>query len=200
MAPDQWGEVLESITYPELRDYIVVMRETGCRPQEIRKVTAEWFDRENHCWVFPVEESKGGAKQAKKPRIVLLTDTAFEICKRRAEQYPQGPIFRNRNGNPWTPCALKSAFQRVSKRVGFKIFPYAIRHTFATDSLLNGVGMQETAELMGHADTQMLSRHYQHIAANREHLRKALDQATKQEKTEKGKTEPEKTEPEADAA
>ncbi|REJ65580.1 MAG: site-specific integrase [Planctomycetota bacterium] len=177
LSPDQWNKVVAAINYAELLDYLTVMRETGCRPQEIRTLRAEWFDRENRRWVFPVEESKGGRDKAKKPRIVELTDKAFSICQKWALKYPEGPMFRNSKGRPWTASALKCACTRISEKVGFKVFPYALRHTFATDALLNEVGMQETAELLGHCDTQMLSRHYQHIAAHREHLKKALRKA-----------------------
>ena len=60
------------------------MTQTGCRPGEARRVEARHFDRAGHCWVFPVAESKGKREK----RVVLLTDTAFEICQRQDTEVP----------------------------------------------------------------------------------------------------------------
>ena len=50
---------------------------------------------------------------------------------------------------------------------------YSYRHSFATDALVNGVGAIEVAELMGHSNTDMLVKHYQHLAGKRKHMLEA---------------------------
>ena len=51
------------------------------------------------------------------------------------------------------------------------------RHSFATQALVNGVGIAHVAELMGHVDTSMVSQHYAHLAGNVQHMREAAKKA-----------------------
>jgi integrase len=64
-----------------------------------------------------------------------------------------------------------------SKRVHFRISAYAIRHTWATEALENGVDPITVATIMGHKDLTQLMKTYQHIEKKRDYLRKALHQA-----------------------
>ena len=150
------------------------MRETGCRPQEIRRVEARHFDRAGRCWVFPRLESKG----KREPRIVHLSDNAFDLCQRLALKYPEGPLFRNGKGKPWKTETLDYRFHRLSQKLGFRVTPYCVRHTFATDCITRGLDLQTIATLMGHTDLKMLSKAYQHLGRRSDHLKEALRKAT----------------------
>jgi site-specific recombinase XerD len=57
------------------------------------------------------------------------------------------------------------------------VISYSYRHSFATNALENGVGVAEVAELLGHRDTKMLMKHYQHLSQKREHMRQAAIRA-----------------------
>lgn len=180
LTPVQWQELAKEVKEredPDFLDIITVMKLTGCRPQEARWVEARHFNRETECWVFPVEESKGKRER----RIVYLTDadgTALEITRRRALKYPKGPLFRNSRGNGWTSDALNCSCRRYRKRMGFQIFPYIFRHTFATDAIVRGVDLMTIATLMGHKDLTMLTRIYQHLNLKCDHLKDAMRQIT----------------------
>jgi len=81
---------------------LTVLKESGCRPEDVRAVDGRHFDRAGRCWSLPKTEAKG----KKFVRIVHLTDTAFEICERLLAKHPKGVLFRNRLGNAWTRHAL----------------------------------------------------------------------------------------------
>lgn len=162
LSPEQVNKLLASMQ-GDLLDLAVVMRETGCRPQEVRRVEARHFDREGRCWVFPREESKGKREQ----RIVHLSDRAFAICQRLALKRPEGSLFR-RGNRPWTARALCRRFKR------FGVTSYQLRHTFATEAILRGVDLQTIAVLMGHTDLKMLSRIYQHIRRRADFIKEGL--------------------------
>ena len=49
------------------------------------------------------------------------------------------------------------------------------RHTFATDSLVNGVPDAQVAALLGHSETAMLHKHYAQFGARAKALRDALN-------------------------
>lgn len=110
----EYAELLGAIPDQCFRDLVVTTWETGCRPQESLRVDVNHFDLKNRRWVFPTKQSKG----KKKPRIVYLTDEAFEITKRLAAGSASGALFRNNRGVKWTKDAVNCAFDRVRQRIG----------------------------------------------------------------------------------
>ena len=185
MNPDQWNQLVEAIKARSrgekgteaFLDYCVVMRQTGCRPQEIRIVEARHIDHSGKRWVFDPEESKGWEKSGNR-RIVNLSEEAYQICHKLALKTLTGPIFRNSNDKPWNPQVITNRFQLLSKDLGFKVFAYALRHTFATEALLNGADVITVARLLGHSDLTMLNSVYQHVTRDRAHLETAIKKAT----------------------
>ncbi len=172
--PEQYRELLKLVKDQAFRDIMEVMRHTGCRPEEARKIEARWINWEDRCWEFPREVSKGKQKR----RVVLLNNVAFSICRRVALTHPEGPILLNSRGGVWMQKALVDRCRRLRTKVSFYVCPYAIRHTFATDAILRGVDLVTIKELMGHANLRMLSEIYQHVEKRSDHLRKGLEKAT----------------------
>jgi integrase len=163
---DQWQALLKLLknrgkrNYDDFRDYLTVIWETGCRPQEGRLVEASYFDRKNRCWRFPVKVSKGKRRQ----RIVYLTEAALAITKRCALKYPEGPIFRQANGAPWDKGVVRCKFRRLKAKLGQPdLCAYTLRHSFATRMLEAGIDSHIVANLLGHVSVRMLEQRYSHI-------------------------------------
>ncbi|QDT53853.1 site-specific tyrosine recombinase XerC [Caulifigura coniformis] len=110
---EEYERLLAHLSDQAFRDLIVTTWETGCRPQESLRVEARHVDLKHSRWVFPKSESKG----KRQPRVVYLTPAALEITQRRMNEFPTGPLFRNRNGNPWTPDSANCAFDRLRTRI-----------------------------------------------------------------------------------
>lgn len=176
----QWNQVLGyyGATDP-FRELLTVMIDTGCRPQELRVLEARQLDLAAK--PFPVIRFADGDIPGKKwGRDVRLTDRAVEILNRRALQNPQGPLFCNENGNPWTKDALKCRFLRLKhkERLSFKVSCYSARHSLATDLLDNGASAGAVAALLGHRDPTVVLKFYgKHIEQRAEHLQGLLDKA-----------------------
>ncbi len=135
---------------PPLADAIKVCIRTGARYGcEFAKLTAEHVRVTDNGmeWRFSPEESKTG-RQTKKGRIIRIPnseDTAREvigIVERQMRLYPEGPLFRNGRGKPWTQTHLGAAFRRLRKRLarnGIKLDDnacmYSCRHTYAKRAL-----------------------------------------------------------------
>jgi len=107
-----------------------------------------------------------------------LVGRALEICRQRAARYPEGAIFRNRAGRSWRGQGLVEHFGNLSRLLGFRVIAYSLRHTYATDAIVNGVDVITLAEIMGHSDLTMLQQVYQHINQRSEHIRVAAERAT----------------------
>jgi integrase len=114
VPPDEFEILLGFMKDDSMRQLCEVAYAIGCRPQEILRVEARHLDAKNQRWVFPIKEAKG----KKKPRIVYLTDKAFQICSELASKYPDGKLFRNSRGKPWTTEAVNCAFCRLQHQLG----------------------------------------------------------------------------------
>ena len=67
---------------------------------------------------------------------------------------------------------MNCRFRRIGKKIGMTgLCAYGIRHSFATEGLMNGVDSVSLSMLMGHSDVSMIARTYQHLSRNPEFLR-----------------------------
>ena len=169
----EFDAILASTRDREFRDLIITTWETGARPQETLRVAARHVDLKNARWVFPASESKGG----RLPRVIYLSTEALEITKRLVLTYSTGPLFRNTRGNPWTADSVSCRFTTLQKKLGTRYSLYAIRHSWATKALQNGVDPITVAVLLGHHDPSMLAKHYQHLSQDPNYLREAVSRA-----------------------
>lgn len=173
LTPDQWQQLIGAVAVDDpFADLLWFMHDSGARPQEARKVTAAHFNGTR--LIFGRAESKGG----KDRRVIRLNERALAIVQRLAIKNPEGPIFRNVRGVPWTVYAMGCRFAKLRKQLGFYCCPYAMRHTWVTNALLRGVDPLVVAELAGHRDAAMIMKVYSHLTGNDAHLDAKLRQAT----------------------
>lgn len=170
---EEYERLLASFPDREFRDLLVTAWETGCRPQELFAVGAADVDLAGRRWVFKVRDSKG----KRKPRVVYLSDAAFEVTERRCRERPTGTLFRNRDGQPWDKESAGRRFKRKKAALGRRYCLYGFRHSFATRKLLEGVDAITVALLLGHSNLSMLANQYSHLIKNSGHLMAALNPA-----------------------
>jgi integrase len=159
---DQYREMLSKAN-PAVHDAIVMLYETGCRPQELRAIEAKHVD--GRTVYFP--NGKGG-----KPRTIVLNDRAYALVQKLWRE--DGPLFRNTRDRPWTKEALAAQFRRL----GFGC-AYDLRHTWITNALLSGVDPVTVATLAGHASIDMVWRVYNKIRFHQSHLQEAANEVTR---------------------
>jgi len=60
---------------------------------------------------------------------------------------------------------LHRAWRSCKKRAGItrRIRLYDLRHAFATETIAAGADLKAVSDIMGHADTSMIHKHYQHV-------------------------------------
>lgn len=233
ISPSEFEVLLGFVRNRNLMDLMEVTYVTGCRPQELLRVTAKEVDPRNQRWVFSKTNSKG----KKLSRVVYLPEKAMAITNRLVAMNDDGkPLFRNSKGKPWTKDSVNCGFLAVQMRMGktkmeecgeriseeaiHALIPfldsnktvngkpvaktvaelrceakrklthkkagelapryslYALRHSFATNALLRGVDPLTVAVLLGHQDPSTLSKVYQHVALNPEHMLEQAKRAT----------------------
>ena len=87
---EEYEALLAAFPDQPIRDVLVTVWETGCRPQELFGVEAHNVDEPGKRWVFKIKDSKG----RRKSRVVYLSDPALEVSARLAKEYPAGKLFR----------------------------------------------------------------------------------------------------------
>lgn len=74
---------------------------------------------------------------------------------------------------PMHPSSPNIFCNRLSKKVGIKITPHKLRHTFASISILNGADIASVSEKLGHASKSITMDMYTH--SNPEAIKRAGD-------------------------
>jgi integrase/recombinase XerD len=72
-------------------------------------------------------------------------------------------MFRDKDGKRLTGNALRLICRRLSERTGIKVTPHALRRTFATLSLRQGMDVLHLQALLGHSSLDMVQHYAQMI-------------------------------------
>jgi|688.fasta_scaffold06877_19 integrase len=120
ISPEEYERIRAAVVSEEFKALLDMAWETGARPQELWKMQVSHCDFERKLIVFKASESKG----KKRPRVIFLEPgNGLEIAQRQAELYGTGHLFRNTEGNPWTPGTSNLAFQRLRRKIAAERMP-----------------------------------------------------------------------------
>lgn len=170
-------EILDAVRDQEFRDFLFAMQETGCRPSEVARVTAANVNLDVGVWVFHEHKT---AKRTGRPRVIYLTPAMVDLSRRLMAKHPTGPLFCGpRGGRPFNANNVCCRFRRLREKLPHlrHAVAYAYRHGYATEALVNGVGVAQVAELLGHTSTDMVLKHYGHLADQLTHMKEAAQKA-----------------------
>ena len=135
-------------------DIIRLLLLTGCRKNEIVRLRREEVKPDR----LELGDSKTG------PRTVLLNEPAQKIVARRMAEVSNGPwVFPS----PKDPSRHRHGglrlWYRVRREAGIEdVRLHDLRHTVASQAVLNGVSLPVTARLLGHSNVRMTMR-YAHV-------------------------------------
>jgi len=175
LAPEQMEDLLGRIKDQEFRDFLVVTLRTGCRPGEIRVLEAQYVLLKEGVARIPKPKVKGKRKE----RLVPLDEVVLGILRPRMLKYPQGPLFRNLRGRPWTKDAINCRFNRLRESLPYTVSAYSMRHTFITEGQKNGIPDSVLAEICGHEDSSMITKYYGHARLDNTVLRDAVEKVNR---------------------
>lgn len=131
---------------------------TGCRYGELTAMRVDAFDPDNET-IF-VEKSKNG-----KARHVALNGEGVAFFSQITKQrQPSERMFLRANRKPWKTSEQQRPMDKACSdaKVGCVTF-HILRHTYASQAVMNGVPIAVVAEQLGHKDTRITERHYAHL-------------------------------------
>lgn len=137
-------EKIVALCKQNFADLLTFLAGTGCRPGEAYNVTAAHYDRELGAIIYRWDTAEGyvhkTARKTEKDRVIYLTPELVALIERLVERYPEGYLFRNRDGEVWTNSAVYLMLKRYRKKLKLteKMITFSYRHTFATN-WLNGL-------------------------------------------------------------
>ncbi len=164
-------------TFAGLRDYglMLLTLDTGVRPKEAFQLTIQEFDLAHYHVNIPAEVSK--TRHARTlPILPHTTEVIKKLIRVRPDDWEDNiPVFCNNEGGSLTRHTWNDRLEYYSEKIGFKIRPYDLRHSFAIMFLRNGGNAFSLQKMMGHENMDMTKR-YLNITG--QDLREAHQQAS----------------------
>lgn len=162
---DQLAQLLEApdiTTVEGIRDRAILetLFSTGLRVAELAGLNRDHINLE--------KREFGVIGKGRKARVVFLTDAACERLAKylalRKDNYV--PLFIRYNGKKHniedkegldmrlTPRSIARMVEKYVKQIGLtvKATPHTLRHSFATDLLINGADLRSVQEMLGHSN------------------------------------------------
>ena len=151
-----------------LRDVVILIAETGMRPEEVDNIRKENVHLNRRYLFVP----SGKTRYAR--RNVPLTAAAIEVLKRRMVSAKGGLLF-GKTGNPERPIgAICWEHRKTLRKTGiqppFRLYDF--RHTFGSRMAMAGVDLATLKELMGHSNISITMRY---VHPTPEHTRAAVE-------------------------
>ena len=144
----------------DFRPLVQAALQTGCRYSELARLEVADFNPDSG--TLAIRRSKSG-----KTRHVVLTDEGVYFFRQlTAGHAGSDTMLRKANGQAWRashqlrPTAQACMHAKIDPPVSF----HALRHTWASHAVMNGVPLLVVAKNLGHADTRMVEKHYGHLA------------------------------------
>ena len=171
----------------DFRPFLLAMRHTIARPQEVRAFQWKHLAYEPApMFVLRDFKAKNRRKDKAAVRMIALDDRLLRLLNRLARNrsiLPDDFVFLNADGRPWSTNAVRCRMRRLRAKLGLgadengeQVVAYTMRHTAATRASAQGVRDKVLAELMGHTSSTMTER-YQHLQAD--HLAEAINRVNR---------------------
>jgi integrase len=127
---------------------------TGCRYGELTALCVDAFDSDGKS-IF-IEKSKNGSA-----RHVALNDEGVAFFSQLTKgKEPSAKMFLHANGKPWKTSEQKRPMDRACSESNVSgVTFHILRHTYASQAVMNGVPIAVIAEQLGHKDTRITERH-----------------------------------------
>jgi|SoiMethySBSTD1v2_1073268.scaffolds.fasta_scaffold72485_1 integrase len=140
----------------DFRVLVQAALQTGARYQELARLRVADFNSDSG--TLHIRKTK-----TNKDRHIVLTDEGREFFTQLAAGHPgTAPML----GREWKQSQQAPLIHDACKRASIEppLNFHALRHTWASLSVMGGMPLMVVAKNLGHADTRMVERHYGHLA------------------------------------
>jgi len=151
--PISHENIMEALEKADLQEKIVVVMlyTLGLRISELSSLKLSDISQE---WVRVL--GKGN-----KQRDVPLLKNTKQLLEEYLENFSMKKFLFEKNGEKLSENSLRYIITKLFKRVGMKVTPHQLRHSYATSLLNGGAPIVDVSELLGHssmATTQIYTK------------------------------------------
>ncbi len=155
---DEESERLVEVSGESLRPVVIIALNTGMRKSEILEL--EWKEVDFARKYIRVERSKNN-----RSRKVPMNSAVYEELRKNRRNRSKY-VFTQIKSSQRLRC-VASAFKTACRKAGLERLRFHdLRHTFATNLVMNGVDLVTVKEILGHSDISMTVR-YSHPSDRR---------------------------------
>jgi integrase len=140
----------------DFRILVQAALQTGARYQELARSRVADFNSDSG--TLHIRKTK-----TNKDRHIVLTDEGREFFSQLAAGRPGSALLL---GKEWKPSQQAPLMHQACKQgsIDPPLNFHALRHTWASLSVMDGMPLMVVAKNLGHSDTRMVERHYGHLA------------------------------------
>jgi len=148
-------------TFTGLRDYVLLLLslDTGIRPNEALNLLTGDIEIVDHEVKIRAETAKTRSART----LPISSETAKNLRKLIKARLPEWddsvPLFCTYEGEKMQVNGWYHRVNSYAKRIGKKIRPYDLRHTFALNFVRNNGNVLALQKIMGHADISMTKKY-----------------------------------------
>jgi site-specific recombinase XerD len=146
ISKEKIKEIIESCENIKHRIIIKILYSSGLRLQELIDLKRKDIDFERN--TIYVKNGKG-----KKDRITIISENLkLDLLKYYSNyNFSTEYVFEGRNGK-YTKKSVQKVLDSLGKKIGIKLTPHMLRHSFATHLLESGTDIRHIQKLLGHSN------------------------------------------------
>jgi len=187
---DEVADALIAVAKKDMRDMLIFLRDTGCRPVEMLNAEPYHWHPADKVIIFEGNPKRGyrwknakKLRRADRNRYIYLDDACSEMVATRAKR--GGYLFPSTRGS-FLPTGRfdgrfailreKPSVQKVMQELNVDpdhVTPYGFRHRWITNMIARDVPPAKVAILAG-TSVEQIEKTYCHLAANRSAMREAF--------------------------
>lgn len=162
---DQLLKIIDKTEQQVFKDIFIFLFFTGCRAGEC--VNLKWKSVSLRDKYLTVEITETFMTKGKAERHIPLNKTVLALLKERYYSKfnsPDNYVFCKDNGFPYTVNRASRIFREAVQEAGLDsgIHLHTLRHSFASQLINNGAGLNVVKELLGHSDIRT-TQVYMHV-------------------------------------
>jgi site-specific recombinase XerD len=159
LNPQQMSQVLASFNGRSINDYrnkamVMILLDTGLRRSELSNLKLQDIDTKRG-----IIKVLGKGRRERLARVGLKTQKAlWHYIVRRGDSNCDY-LWLNPSGDRLTRYGIEQMLCKLGRKLGFRLYPHLLRHSFAITFLRNGANTFEVQYALGHSSLEMTRRY-----------------------------------------
>ena len=169
LSKEQIKELIRTTDNIKHKLIIKLLYASGLRLSELIHLKRKDIDFDRN--IIMVVNGKGN-----KDRITLISESLrLDLLKYYSTaHFKTDYVFEGRNGK-YTQKSVQKVMEKAGKKLGIRIHPHMLRHSFATHLLEDGIDIRYIQHLLGHSDLKT-TEIYTHVSTHSLHkIKSPLD-------------------------